>query len=73
LIWLNPLLRFESFAPKSLGVRAILPHVDEFRSVHSLNNLRQLADALGESSGPDTTMMAGWKAKLQAVETAEID
>jgi uncharacterized protein with von Willebrand factor type A (vWA) domain len=73
LIWLNPLLRFEGFAPKSLGVRAILPHVDEFRSVHSLNNLRELADALGETSGPDTTMMASWKAKLQAVETAEID
>jgi uncharacterized protein with von Willebrand factor type A (vWA) domain len=73
LIWLNPLLRFEGFAPKSLGVRAILPHVDEFRSVHSLNNLRELADALGATSGPDTTMMAGWKAKLQAVQTAEID
>ena len=73
LIWLNPLLRFEGFAPKSLGVRAILPHVDEFRSVHSLNNLRELADALGASSGPDATMMAGWKEKLQAVEAAEID
>ena len=31
LIWLNPLLRYEGFEPKSLGVRAILPHVDEFR------------------------------------------
>ncbi|MDA0341509.1 MAG: VWA domain-containing protein, partial [Proteobacteria bacterium] len=73
LIWLNPLLRFEGFAPKSLGVRAILPHVDEFRSVHSLNSLQELADALGPSGSADATMMAGWKAKLQAVEAAEID
>jgi uncharacterized protein with von Willebrand factor type A (vWA) domain len=71
LIWLNPLLRFDGFAPKSLGVRAILPHVDEFRSVHSLNSLRELADALGPHGGTNTTMMAGWKAKLRAVETAE--
>jgi len=73
LIWLNPLLRFEGFAPKSLGVRAILPHVDEFRSVHSLNSLRELADALGVSSGPDATLMAGWNAKLQAIKAAKID
>lgn len=31
LIWLNPLLRYDQFQPKSLGIRAILPHVDEFR------------------------------------------
>jgi uncharacterized protein with von Willebrand factor type A (vWA) domain len=46
LIWLNPLLRFEGFEPKSLGIRAILPHVDEFRPVHNLNSLTDLARAL---------------------------
>jgi uncharacterized protein len=71
LIWLNPLLRFNGFAPKSLGVRAILPHVDEFRSVHSLDSLHELAEALGSQSGIDNAMMAGWKAKLHTVETAE--
>ena len=71
LIWLNPLLRFDGFAPKSLGVRAILPHVDEFRSVHSLNSLRELAEALGPTRSPSAGMMAGWKAKLEAVEMAE--
>jgi uncharacterized protein len=71
LIWLNPLLRFDGFAPKSLGVRAILPHVDEFRSVHSLGSLRELADALGPNRGDGTGMMAGWKAKLRSVEMAE--
>ena len=31
LVWLNPLLRYEGFEPKAAGVRALLPHVDEFR------------------------------------------
>ena len=46
LIWLNPLLRYEGFEPKSQGIRAILPHVDEFRPVHNLSSLDSLADAL---------------------------
>ncbi|HYG90003.1 MAG TPA: VWA domain-containing protein [Azospirillum sp.] len=46
LIWLNPLLRWEGFTPKSSGVRALLPHVDEFRPVHNLNSLADLAAAL---------------------------
>ncbi|WP_334129333.1 vWA domain-containing protein [Sneathiella sp.] len=48
LIWLNPLLRFEGFEPRSKGVKAILPHVDQFRTVHNLNSLRDLADALSK-------------------------
>jgi uncharacterized protein with von Willebrand factor type A (vWA) domain len=46
LIWLNPLLRYEGFAPKSLGIRAILPYVDELRPVHNLASLADLAQAL---------------------------
>src|SRR5271170_4304185 len=46
LIWLNPLLRYEGFEPKSLGMRAMLPHVDEFRPVHNLESLASLASAL---------------------------
>ncbi|TQV82138.1 vWA domain-containing protein [Denitrobaculum tricleocarpae] len=48
LIWLNPLLRYEGFEPKSKGIRAILPHVDDFRSVHSLNSLEELAAILSQ-------------------------
>ncbi len=43
LIWLNPLLRYDAYAPKSQGARAMLPQVDEFRSVHSLASLSDLA------------------------------
>lgn len=46
LIWLNPLLRFEGFEAKARGVRAMLPHVDEFRSVHSLDAVADLVEAL---------------------------
>ena len=51
LIWLNPLLRFDGFEPKSKGVRAILPHVDMFRPVHNLASLEELTAALS-STGP---------------------
>jgi len=47
LIWLNPLLRFDGFEPKSMGIKAILPHVDDFRTVHNLTSLADLADVLG--------------------------
>ncbi len=46
LIWLNPLLRWDGFEPKSQGVRAMLPHVDEFRPVHNLASLRALVSLL---------------------------
>ena len=36
LIWLNPLLRWEGYAPLAAGSRAIIKHVDDFRAVHNL-------------------------------------
>lgn len=46
LIWLNPLLRFDGFQPRAAGVQALLPHVDEFRAVHSLDAVSGLCAAL---------------------------
>ena len=43
LIWLNPLLRYDEFEARPAGIRAMLPHVDEFLPVHNLESLRQLA------------------------------
>ena len=48
LIWLNPLLRYAGFEPRSAGVRAMLPYVDDFRPVHNLDSLAQLIAALNE-------------------------
>ncbi len=46
LIWLNPLLRFEGFEARPAGVRAMLPHVDDFLPVHNVASLIDLARAL---------------------------
>jgi hypothetical protein len=64
LIWLNPLLRFEGFEPKSQGIQAILPHVDEFRPVHNLDSLAQLIEAL---SRPPARRKEGVQEWLQAM------
>ena len=52
LIWLNPLLRWDGFAPKARGVRAMLPHVDGFRACHSLASLEDLVAALSRPEDP---------------------
>ena len=55
LIWLNPLLRFDGFQARARGIRTMLPHVDEFRAVHSLDALADLCYALSApaSAGND--------------------
>ncbi len=59
LVWLNPLLRWDGFEPKSQGIRAMLPHVDEFRTVHNLASLRALVASL--SAPPDLRAMDKWR------------
>ena len=46
LIWLNPLLRYQGFEARPAGVRAMLPHVDDFLPVHNVASLIDLARAL---------------------------
>ncbi|PJE36391.1 VWA domain-containing protein [Pseudooceanicola lipolyticus] len=46
LIWLNPLLRWDGFAPKARGIAAMLPHVDSFRAGHSVASLEDLAKVI---------------------------
>ena len=60
LIWLNPLLRFDGFQPKSQGIQAILPCVDEFRPVHNLQSLGELIEALNRSPGPRKMGVQEW-------------
>ena len=49
LIWLNPLLRYEGFEARPAGIRAMLPHVDEFLPAHNLQSLVDLAEVLSIS------------------------
>ncbi len=46
IVWLNPLLRFDGFQARAGGVRAMMAYVDEFRPVHSLDSLQDLANTL---------------------------
>src|SRR5204862_626067 len=60
LIWLNPLLRYEGFETRSLGMKAMMPSVDVFRPVH---NLASLGTLIGVMSAPPTrrgTGAGGW-------------
>ncbi len=61
LVWLNPLLRWDGFAPRAQGIRAMLPHVDSFRAGHSIASLEDLARVI---SRPDDM---GEKARLMAM------
>ncbi len=61
LIWLNPLLRFDEFAPKASGIAAMLPHVDSFRAGHSIAAIEDLAGALSNRDD------IGEKARLMAM------
>ncbi|MCB1502524.1 MAG: VWA domain-containing protein [Bauldia sp.] len=51
LIWLNPLLGYENFEAKASGIRAMLPHVDEVRTIHSLESVTELCAALAGEGG----------------------
>jgi uncharacterized protein with von Willebrand factor type A (vWA) domain len=58
LIWVNPLLRWDGFAPRAGGIRAMLPHVDCFRAGHSINTLGALGAAISDAGD------SGEKARL---------
>jgi len=60
LIWLNPLLRWDGFAAKAQGIRAILPHVDSFRAGHNIASFEGLIAALSsvEDGGEKARLMA---------------
>jgi uncharacterized protein with von Willebrand factor type A (vWA) domain len=63
LVWLNPLLRFEGFEARARGIRAMLPHVDEFRPIHNLESMAGLVAAL-EHGGSDTGDPKAWMQKV---------
>jgi hypothetical protein len=60
LIWLNPLLRFDGFEARARGIKAMLPHVDEFRAIHNLESMAALVKALsggGDQAGDPKVWM----------------
>lgn len=67
LVWINPLLRWEGFAPRARGIAAMLPHVDSFRAGHNIASLEDLAHALGtaEDGGEKARLMAALSGGLR--------
>jgi uncharacterized protein len=61
VVWINPLLRWDGFAPRRAGA-AMLPHVDTLRAGHSVASLEALAEALSDPKD------RGEKARLMASE-----
>jgi hypothetical protein len=64
VIWMNPLLRWNGFAPLALGIRAMLPHVDSLRAGHSIASLEDLAQAISRRGE------VGEKARILALLSA---
>ncbi|MGA7328031.1 MAG: VWA domain-containing protein [Rhodomicrobium sp.] len=46
LIWLNPLLRYEDYAPVAAGAGELRRHISEMRPCHNLRSVADLANAL---------------------------
>ena len=65
LIWLNPLLRYGAYEPKSQGNKAMLPHVDEFRPVHNLESLAGLVAALDVKAHAADRRLIDWQTELR--------
>lgn len=65
LIWLNPLLRYGAYEPKSQGNKAMLPHVDEFRPVHNLESLAGLIAALDIRTHVADRRLDSWQTELR--------
>ncbi|SDR20550.1 Uncharacterized conserved protein, contains von Willebrand factor type A (vWA) domain [Rhizobiales bacterium GAS113] len=42
IVWLNPLIGWEGYAPEARGMRAALPHIDLFAPAHNLESLAAL-------------------------------
>lgn len=46
LLWLNPLLRYEGYAPLARGAAALHRHADGMLAIHNLSRLEELAASL---------------------------
>ena len=46
LLWLNPLLRFDGYAPLASGAQILHKHADGMLAVHNLSRLEDLAQAM---------------------------
>jgi uncharacterized protein with von Willebrand factor type A (vWA) domain len=48
IVWLNPMMGWDGYAPEAAGIKAALPHVDLLAPAHSLNSLAALEPYLAK-------------------------
>jgi uncharacterized protein with von Willebrand factor type A (vWA) domain len=70
LIWLNPLLRFDAYAPISTGAKAMIRHIDDFRTVHNLASLRDLTEVLSREGTRRAEGLTEWIAASRGGQAA---
>ncbi len=42
IVWLNPMIGWEGYAPEAQGIRAALDHIDLYAPAHTLKSLAAL-------------------------------
>ncbi|WP_065753437.1 vWA domain-containing protein [Bradyrhizobium paxllaeri] len=48
IVWLNPMMAWEGYAPEAAGIKAALPHVDLYAPANTLNSLASLEPYLAK-------------------------
>jgi uncharacterized protein with von Willebrand factor type A (vWA) domain len=48
IVWLNPMMGWEGYAPEAAGIKAALPHVDLYAPAHTLSSLQALEPYLAK-------------------------
>ncbi|MEC5291512.1 VWA domain-containing protein [Aurantimonas sp. C2-6-R+9] len=48
IVWLNPMIGWEGYAPEAAGIKAALPHVDLYAPAHTLQSLADLEPYLAK-------------------------
>jgi uncharacterized protein with von Willebrand factor type A (vWA) domain len=48
IVWLNPMMAWDGYAPEAAGIKAALPHVDLYAPANTLKSLRELEPYLAK-------------------------
>ena len=63
LVWLNPLLRYKKFLPKSVSIKRILKNVDALLPIHSLESIENLTLYLARNKRGESDIL-NWRARI---------
>ena len=65
LVWLNPLLRFKDFLPKSISIKRILLNVDAFLPIHSIESMQNLTSLISKNLEKEHNNTFSWQNKIE--------